>query len=114
MAEELVFELKPVNPEVLHAELAMALGVAYASLSTGRGLVRIHLAEGTIAEEVKGAALAVVEAHDAGKLTSSRQAEADRVARLEALSKPWAQWTAADREEFLRILAEQAGIVPPG
>jgi hypothetical protein len=30
------------------------------------------------------------------------------------LRKPWDQWTAADQKSFIRILAEQAGILPQG
>jgi hypothetical protein len=57
---------------------------------------------------------ALVEAHDASKLTSEQQAEADRRAALDALRKPWAEWTTADREDFVRVLAEEMGIISGG
>lgn len=55
---------------------------------------------------------AVISAHNGAALSASQQVEADRVAKLQALHKPWAEWTAQDQTDFLRILAEQMGLIP--
>lgn len=57
---------------------------------------------------------AVIEAHDPMKLTPAEQAEQARAAIIESLRKPWSQWTTGDQVNFIRVLAEQAGIIPLG
>lgn len=115
MAEiiDLVYGKASVNPALLHEELAAALGEKFVGLSTGQGQVRVHIWSDT-PKVVQSQIEPIVQAHDASKLMAAQQAEADRAAKLAALKKPWAQWTAQDQAEFLRILAEQSGIIPVG
>jgi hypothetical protein len=108
-----VYEKAAVNLAKLHEELAAALGEKFVGVSTGRGQVRVHIWSDT-PKALQSQIEPIIQAHDASKLTAAQQAEVDRAAKLEALKKPWAQWTAADQAEFVRILAEQSGVIPVG
>jgi hypothetical protein len=113
MAEvvDLVYEKSPVNLEGLNEELAAAMGEKFAGVSAGPSGLRVHIQDDMpqSAQEQIGA---LVAAHDATKLTAAQQAEVNREAALDALRKPWADWTAQDQTDFLRVLAEQAGLIP--
>jgi hypothetical protein len=66
-----------------------------------------------VPEDTDTAAIeAVISAHDSTQLSASQQAEAERQAKMEALRKPWVEWTGDDQAEFLHLLAEQMGIIP--
>ncbi len=109
----LIYEKASLNPAKLHEELATALGEKFVGISARNGQVRVHLMDDTskAAQDLIGP---IVAAHDATKLTVAQQAEVDRAAALDTLRKPWDQWTAQDQANFLRILAEQAGLIPVG
>jgi hypothetical protein len=106
---ELVYEKSAVNPALLHEELAVALGNKLAGISTGQGKVRVHVLD-TIQDAERALIEPIILAHDSKKLTAGQQAEADQAAKMNALSKPWASWTAVDKDELLRLLAEKLGI----
>jgi hypothetical protein len=106
---ELVYEKSAVNPALLHEELAAALGSKLAGISTGQGTVRVHVLN-TIQDAQRALIEPIVQAHDAKKLTARQQAEADQVAKMDALRKPWATWTTDDKDSLLRLLAENLGI----
>jgi hypothetical protein len=109
---ELEFEKASVNVDKLHQEIAAGVGTKFIGISTGpSGKVRIHIQDDMSLTD-QGKIGPIVAAHDAAKLTVAQQAEADRAAALDALRKPWDQWTAQDQTDFLRILAEQAGLIP--
>lgn len=109
---DLVFEREEANLALLHQELAAALGARLVGVSAnGRG-VRVHLLDSTTPDERKLAGQ-LVAGHDAGKLTADQQAERERGAALEALRKPWAQWSAADKDALLRLLAGELGLAVP-
>lgn len=108
---ELTYEKSPVNTAKLHEELAAALGEQFGGISTGKGKVRVHIQE-DMPQAKQDLIASIVAAHDASKLSAAQQADADRAAQLEALSKPWAEWTAQDQADFVRILAEQMGLIP--
>ncbi len=108
---DLIYEKASLNPTKLHEELTAALGEKFVGISASNGQVRVHLMDDTskAAQDLVGP---IVAAHDATKLTAAQQAEVDRTAALDALRKPWDQWTAQDQTDFLRVLAEQAGLIP--
>jgi len=106
---ELAYENSAVNPALLHEELEAALGNKLAGISTGQGKVRVHVLD-TIQDAERALIEPIVQAHDAKKLTARQQAEADQAAKREALRKPWATWTATDKDDLLRLLAETMGI----
>jgi hypothetical protein len=108
---DLMFDKQPVNPELLHEELAVALGAQFVGVSTGPQGLRVHVQDDTLPAKQDQVA-ALVAAHDASKLTAAQKAEADRQTALDALRKPWAEWTAQDQADFIRVLAEQAGLIP--
>ncbi len=106
---DLVFERETVNLALLHQELAAALGAKLVGLSgNGRG-VRVHLLDSTTPDERKLAGQ-IVAGHDAGKLTADQQAGRERGAALDALRKPWAQWSSTDKDALLRLLAGELGL----
>jgi hypothetical protein len=72
------------------------------------GEVTLDVPEGTDPQAIQ----AVISAHNGTALSASQQAEADRAAKLVALRKPWSEWTAQDQVDFLRVLAEQMGLIP--
>ncbi|HML24916.1 MAG TPA: hypothetical protein PKD09_24895 [Aggregatilinea sp.] len=103
---EIAVEKAAINPARLQEELAAALGEGYVGLSTGGkpGAVRVFLRDKADTERARG----LVAAHDAAKLSTDQQKEADRAAVIKQLrGKAWAAWTAQDKEEALRILAER-------
>lgn len=95
-----------VNAELLDEELK-ALGLAcYAGLSTGGGKVRVHLAgEWTKADEEK--IFEAVRVHKPDELSKRERRERDRRDLAAGLAKPWASWTDADKDRFLRLLAQE-------
>jgi len=109
---DLIYDKTQVNPAKLHEELKVLLGDQFWGISTGQepGKVRVHV-DHALPTASQALIAPVVEAHDPLTLTAAQLAEADRAARLDALRKPWAVWTAADRENLLRLLAEQTGII---
>lgn len=108
---DLAFDHPAVNLERLHEDLAVALGAQFVGVSAGRGQVRVHIQDDMPpADQDRIAGL--VAAHDAGQLSAAQQAEVDRQAALDVLRKPWAEWTAQDQADFIRLLAEQAGLIP--
>lgn len=98
-----------VNSDLLAAELLPVVGPV--TLAVGAGRVKVTLPKLATETDIQ-AVKAVITAHDAGKFTPAQQAEAGRAAAMETLRKPWAEWTAADQAVFLRLLAEQMGIIP--
>jgi len=108
---ELKFEKLPVNVDKLHEELAATLGEKFSGVSTGNGQVRVHFQD-DMPQAQQNLIVSIVAAHDAYKLTAALQAEADCVAKLDALRKPWAEWTTQDQADFVRILAERMGLIP--
>ncbi len=106
---DLVFEREAVNLALLHQELAAAFGAKLVGLSgNGRG-VRVHLLDSTTPDE-RTMAGQIVAGHDAGKLTADQQAERERGAVLDALRKPWAQWSPTDKDALLCLLAGELGL----
>ena len=110
---DLSYEKASLNPAKLHEELRAALGEKFVGISASKGQVRIHVMD-DMPKATQDLVGPLVAAHDAAKLTTAQQAEASRAAALDALRKPWAQWTAQDQSTFLRVLAEQAGLIPVG
>jgi len=108
---DLVYEKSPVNLARLNEELAAALGEKFAGVSGGPGGLRVHIQD-DMPLALQDQIAPLIQAHDATKLTAAQQAEVNREAALDALRKPWDQWTAQDQADFLRILAEQAGLIP--
>lgn len=108
---DLSYEKVTVNPAKLHEELAAALGEKFKGISTGNGQVRVHIQD-DMPQAQQDLIAAIVAAHDANQRTAAQQAEADRAAKLQALRKPWAEWTAQDQADFLGILAGQMGLLP--
>ncbi len=108
---DLVFEKERVNPTLLHQELAAVLGEKMVGVSTDVGQVRVHLMDDT-PKVVQDQVGPIVATNDATKLTTAQQTEVDRATALDALRKPWDEWTALDQTNFLRILAGQAGLIP--
>ncbi len=106
---DLAFEREAVNLALLHQELAAALGAKLVGLSGNGCGVRVHLLDSTTPDERKLAGQ-IVAGHDADKLTADQQAERERQTALEALRKPWAQWSPADKDALLRLLAGELGL----
>lgn len=109
---DLTFERQGLNLALLHEELAATLGAKLVGVSQdGRG-VRVHLLDSTTPNERKAVG-EIVAQHDATRFTAAQQAERERRAALEALRKPWAQWSAADKDALLRLLAGELGLTVP-
>ncbi|MCZ7541701.1 MAG: hypothetical protein M5U29_17660 [Anaerolineae bacterium] len=106
---DLAFERETVNLALLHQELAAALGAKLVGLSANGRSVRVHLLDSTTPDERKLVGQ-VVAGHDAGKLTADQQAERERRSTLDALRKPWAQWSSADKDALLRLVAGELGL----
>ncbi|MBN1963308.1 MAG: hypothetical protein JW910_01595 [Anaerolineae bacterium] len=110
---EIVFERDAINLPALHAALAAALRERLIGISTesgGAGVrIRVHLDEAAPAAD-EDTARTIIETHDAAIFTPDQQAEADRAAILAGLDKPWAEWTPADKDIFLHVLAGQMGV----
>ncbi len=103
---EVIVEKAAINVERLQEELVAALGDTVVGLSTEdqSGSVRVFVRGKIEEEQVR----ALVAGHDATKLSARQQKEADRATVIERLrATPWAVWTAQDKEEALRILAER-------
>jgi hypothetical protein len=108
---DLVYEKTPVNPARLQEELAAVLGSEFVGVSTSPKDLRVHIQDDLpAADQAKIAG--IVAAHDASQLSTAQQAEADQQIALEALRKPWDQWTGDDQAQFIRLLAEQMGLIP--
>jgi hypothetical protein len=104
--DELVFDKALVNAERLHEELFALLGAVFAGVSVYDGRVRVHLTEPPTPEQTAWIDQAVI-AHDSAILTARQQALADRRAYVERVRLvPWAEWTPADKDTLLRLLAE--------
>jgi hypothetical protein len=104
--DELVFDKALVNAERLHEELFALLGAGFAGVSAHDGRVRVHLLEPSTPEQTAVIDQAVI-AHDPHVLTARQQALADRRAFAERVgSLAWAEWTPADKDTLLRLLAE--------
>ena len=100
-------ERESVNPDALHAQLKAALGESCPGLSVGGGVVTIHLADETTAQQ-QAEARAIVAAHDPAVLTPAQQTARDRDALpLFRLAPDEAvAWAAAqDAAAFLREMA---------
>jgi len=111
---ELEFEKASVNVEKLHQEIAAGVGAKFLGISTGLGeKVRVHIQD-DMSQADQGRIGPIIAAHDSTKLTVAQQAEASRAVALDALRKPWSQWTAQDQAKFLQLLAEQAGLISGG
>jgi hypothetical protein len=108
---DLVYDKTPVNPARLQEELAAVLGLQFVGVSTGPNGLRVHIQNDmSAANQAKIAG--IVAAHDASQLSTTQQAEADQQTALDALRKPWDQWTGEDQGAFIRLLAEQMGLIP--
>jgi hypothetical protein len=107
---ELSFDKAQVNPERLHEELAAVVGSDLVGVSAGGGRVRLHLAADP-SDAIRTALAVLVAEHDAGQLTAIQQARLDRETRRAALRKAWSAWTAADKDDLLRLLAEEWNLV---
>lgn len=109
---DLTYEKASLNPAKLHEELAAVLGAKFIGISTELGgKVRVHIQDDMPLAD-QGKIGPIVAAHDAAQLTAAQQAKVDWTAATDALCKPWDQWTAQDQTDFLRVLAEQAGLIP--
>ena len=106
---DLDFERADINIALLHQQLKAVLGDHFTGVSTSKGHVRVHVFADT-PPEVCDLAGPVVAAHDSSALTIEQQKEADREALIASLRKPWATWTALEKDRFLRLLAERLGI----
>lgn len=108
---DLVVERADANPERLAEELA-GLGIAaYRGVSTGGGRVRVHVAPG-LPDAGRAAIRAAVERHDPARQSHQQQVAAARRAALDGLRKAWPEWTGADKDTFLRLLAAEWGLIP--
>lgn len=106
---DLTFERKNLNLALLHEELLALLGPKLVGVSQdGRG-VRVHLLDSTTPDERKAAG-EIVARHDDSRFTAEQQMQRERQAALAALRKPWAQWTPADKDALLRLLAGDLGL----
>ncbi len=100
------FDVERLNLSLLHDELKAALGPKFVGVSWNGRAVRVHVLDSTSAGE-RALVKSIVEQHDPARLTARQQAERDRRAMLAGLrSKPWTQWTPADKDALLRVLAE--------
>jgi hypothetical protein len=107
---EVIFEKTSVNAAKLHEELKAALGEDFVGVSTRRGDLVVYLADDSQVKEADVATL--VQAHDSDSLTAAQQFEQDQAAHLAALSgKTWADWTDGDKDDLLRYLAGQIGLL---
>lgn len=107
---DLEFQRGLVNAALLHQQLKTALGDYFTGISSNGQQLRVHIYDNT-PQALQAQIAPVVSAHDPNAKTPDQQQRVDRETRLNALRKSWGSWTALDREAFLRILAEQAGIV---
>jgi hypothetical protein len=107
----------PFNRQINHALLTEELRDALSTIADGivfdftNEHGEIILTDEATAQDAR-TAQSVVEAHDATKLTAAQQAEINHQAKLNALRKPWNQWTAQDQAELVRLMAEQMGLIP--
>ncbi len=109
---ELKFERAEANTEALDAELRAAVGEGYAGVTVAAGEVRVHLAAQK-AEDLAELIGQVVEMHKPEVLTPAQQKEAERQAVMAALRlKPWDDWTPADKDRLLWVVAAQLGALP--
>ncbi len=106
---DLVFERQGINLALLHDELTAVLGGKLVGLSQDGRAVRVHLLDSSTPDERKTVG-EIVARHDGSRFTAAQQAERERQAALEALRKPWAQWSAADKDALLRLLAGELGL----
>jgi hypothetical protein len=107
---DLEFERGPVNSTLLHQQLKTSLGDYFTGISGDGKQIRVHVYSDT-PQALQAQIASVVSAHDPNAKTPDQQRKDDRETRTNALRKTWTSWTALDREAFIRILAEQAGIV---
>jgi hypothetical protein len=99
-----------VNGAALDEEMRAAFGGDYAGLTVAGEDVRVHLLADVA--DAQDMAAAVLAAHDARvKTVEQAQAEA-RAATLESLRKPWADWSAGDKDTLLWLLAEDVVSLP--
>lgn len=112
---ELEFHKEPVNGRLLHEQIEAVLGPdKLIGVSTGPDdLLRIHLIDG-LTDDIQAIITPVVDQHDGMGLSQQQLQAQDWLNRLAALRKPWDQWTDGDRSEFIRLLAEQMGVVEAG
>lgn len=109
---DLKYEKDAVNPALLSEELTAVLGEDLVGVSAGGDLgnVRVHMLASTsvaMREQVG----TIVAAHDANQLTADQQTQASQTTQLAALKeKPWAEWTAQDKDILLQLLAERVDI----
>ena len=104
--EDMVYEEVTVNLSGLDEELRAALGSDAIGASLSEGRLRVHVRRGTARDRVD----AVIAAHRPERLTVVQQAARDRAEALVQLDKPWADWTAADKDRLLRLLSMQLGL----
>lgn len=116
---ELVFMLDPVNAEKLHEEIAAMLaghGKAdgFFGVSTGpMETVRVHVTP-DVAEQHQADIVDVVANHDASAQTDDQKKEKDKQDKLDSLKKPWKDWTDQDKDDYLKLLADQGIGLPDG
>ncbi len=104
VVEDVALTMAEVNIGLLHEQLRAALGDVFLGVSTGQaGRVRVHVRGGE-AKASEAVIASVVAAHDARAESKAQAEERERRASVGRLRKPFAQWTAADKDEYLRLL----------
>jgi hypothetical protein len=106
----LAFDKEDINPALLRAELTAALGPKFAGISRCGAALRVHILD-TTGDADRARIAGIVRAHDASRLSADQQAEVTRAALVESLRKPWADWTAVDKDNFLRCMAGERGLI---
>ena len=100
------FEVERLNLSLLHDELRAALGPKFVGLTWNGRVLHVHVLDTTAADQ-RAQVETLVAGHDPDRLTPRQQAERNRRALLAGLrAKPWAQWSAADKDALLQVLAD--------
>jgi hypothetical protein len=98
---------KVVNPELLHNEITAVLGSNLIGVSTGpEKQLRVHLHDDTPAAD-QALVAGIVAAHDSAQLTDRQKRLNSHAAFIATLHKPWNHWNANEKDDFLRLLADQ-------
>lgn len=110
--DDLIVARERVNPALLHEELAASLPPEqFAGLSTGAGIVRVHV-RATLAAADRQRAEQIVAQHDPDRLTAAQaSAQAQRALSDSLAGRSWDAWDAAARDDLLRLLAWQLGLL---
>jgi hypothetical protein len=106
----LEFIREEVNPSLLREECAAALGTKFVGISRAGARLRAHVLDSTTRLD-RARIEAIVRAHDPSRLSTEQQQNVAQAALMEALRKPWREWSAADKDLFLRALAQAQGLI---